>query len=349
MKVSSLITLIAALGATALLSCCTFAGYNTGTLSNVSMFTVNASQIANTNFDNSTGNGCNCVEFVNGTLTINGTSVENGTIETETASLGTAEYYAVFTLNYCEGQYLPNYRDSDASAVLTRCEKPSLAKRFDLANIIEKAIEQLGDLLNLSLDMDDLDWPNGITNAFLYVKSAGSAMVAFFVIGLLFLLISVLAGALGLFLENRFVTILLVISTVLATLSLGIGAGIATAVITTVVNGINSSGDDIGISAEQGNYFVAMIWIAVALLFLSALTATVQLCTGGSRSAGGGRRAQKMRMKQQEGYGMPMMPPRYYRGSMPYYMPMGMNDDPYMDPYSSRRNLMRDDEYDEFR
>lgn len=54
-------------------------------------------------------------------------------------------------------------------------------------------------------------------------------------------------------------------------------------------------------------------------------------------------------MKQQEVYGMPMMPPRYYRGSMPYYMPMGMNDDPYMDPYSSRRNLMRDDEYDEFR
>jgi len=40
MKVSSLITLIAALGATALLSCCTFAGYNTGTLSNVAMFTV---------------------------------------------------------------------------------------------------------------------------------------------------------------------------------------------------------------------------------------------------------------------------------------------------------------------
>jgi len=116
-----------------------------------------------------------------------------------------------------------------------------------------------------------------------------------------------------------------------------------------VVNGINASGDDIGVSADQGNYFVAMIWISVALLFLSALTATVQLCTGGSRSSGGGsRRAQKMRMKQQEMYGMPMMPPRYYRGSMPYYMPMGM-DDPYMDPYSSRRNLMRDDEYEEFR
>lgn len=142
--------------------------------------------------------------------------MENGTVETETASLGTAEYFAVFALNYCEGQYLPNYRDNDASAVLTRCEKPSLTRHFDLANIIEKAIEELGDLLNLSLNLDDLDWPSGITNAFLYVKSAGSAMVAFFVIGLLFLLISVLAGALGLFLENRFVTILLVISTVVS-------------------------------------------------------------------------------------------------------------------------------------
>jgi hypothetical protein len=101
------------------------------------------------------------------------------------------------------------------------------------------------------------------------------------------------------------------------------------------------------VSAEQGNYFVAMIWIAVALLFLSTLTATVQLCTG-PRSSGGGR-SQRMKMQQKEAYGMPMMPPRYYRGSMPYYMPMGMNEDPYMDPYASRRNLMRDDEYEEFR
>lgn len=156
------------------------------------------------------------MEFVNGTLTINGTSVQNGTVETETASLGTAEYFAVYVLNYCEGQYLPNYQARDASAVLTRCKKPSLTRRFNLAHIIEDAIEQLGDLLNISLNLKDLDWPSGITNAFLYVNSAGSAMVAFFVIGLLFLLISVLAGALGLFLENRFVTILLVISTVVS-------------------------------------------------------------------------------------------------------------------------------------
>lgn len=174
------------------------------------------SQIANTNFDNSTGNGCNCVEFVNGTLTINGTSVINGTVETETASLGISEYFAVFVMNYCEGQYLPNYRDPDASAVLTRCQKPSLGKRFDLASIVENAVRTLGDLLNLELNLRDLDWPSGITTAFLYVKSAGSALAAFFIIGILFLLISVLAGALGLFLDNRFVTILLVISSVVS-------------------------------------------------------------------------------------------------------------------------------------
>lgn len=210
-----------------------FAGYNTGTLSNVSMFTVrsahdrsqvaltwkmqvNASQIANTYFDNSTGNGCNCVEFINGTLTINGTSVENGTVDIETAALGTSEFYAVFAMNYCEGQYLPNFQDSNASPVLTRCKKPSLGKHFDLATIVEDAIENLGKLLNLSLDLDDLDWPDGITSAFLYVKSAGSALTAFLIIGLLFLLISVLAGALGLFLDNRFVTILLVVTSVVS-------------------------------------------------------------------------------------------------------------------------------------
>ena len=150
------------------------------------------------------------MEFVNGTLTINGTSVRNGSVDYDTVALGTSEYYAVYTLNYCEGRYLDN------SAVLTHCETPSLNRRFNLAIIVEDAVEKIAKDLNIDLDLKDLDWPNGVTNAFMYVKSAGAALVAFFIVGLLFLLSAVIAAFFGLFTENRFVMIFLLITSIVS-------------------------------------------------------------------------------------------------------------------------------------
>jgi len=51
-----------------------------------------------------------------------------------------------------------------------------------------------------------------------------------------------------------------------------------------VVNGINSAGEDVVASAKQGNYFIALIWSAVAILFLSTLTTTAVLCIRSNRT-----------------------------------------------------------------
>ncbi|ETI27581.1 hypothetical protein G647_00030 [Cladophialophora carrionii CBS 160.54] len=312
------------------------AGYTTSTLPTLDMFTINAAQIANTEFNNGTGNGCNCAEIVNGTLTIHGTAVINGTLSVGTAKLDVAPYYSVFTINYCQGGYLPDYADPSGSAVLTHCQKPSLSRHYDLVDIIEDSMKRTGEALGVDLSLDDLDWPQGISNAFTYVNSAGAAFIGFLLVGLASLILATLAAFLSLFRATKTTAKFLFITSVIALVALTICSVIATAIVTIVVNGINANGDDIGVSADQGNYFMAMIWIAVALLFVSTLTTTATLCIGSSRRS-------HAPLRQYEGYDMP---PMGRRKPVPYYI---YSPDPRdWDPYSSRRTLVNDGEYNQY-
>ena len=152
------------------------------------------------------------MEFVNGTLTINGTSSSDDTVEV--VYLGLAQYFAVYTMNWCEGEYLPNYQDPSASAVLTHCEKPSPSRHFNLVSVIEDAIDNVSAELNQTLSLHSLDWPNGITSAFDYVKSAANAMIAFFLIGIGSLLLSTAAGTISLFRPSKNTTVFLLITSV---------------------------------------------------------------------------------------------------------------------------------------
>ncbi|OAP58124.1 hypothetical protein AYL99_07214 [Fonsecaea erecta] len=343
MRVSPLLTLLSALAATALTFITFLGGYTSTTLPNVDLFNLNVSQIAHTNFNNGTGNGCNCVEFVNGTLTINGTAVINGTLEVSFAQLDISEYYSVYAINYCEGKYLPSYQDDNASPVILHCETPSLSRRFDLVTIMESAMKRLGDALGEDISFDDLDWPNGITSAFVYVQSAGSAMIVFYLIGLSCLILESLAAVWTLFSASRTPVKLILITSVIALLTLMITASLATAIITIVVNGVNANGEEIGVSAQQGSVFLALIWIAVALLFVSTLTTAITLCVGPGRRT-------HTRLRQQDAYDMPSvmpmpMPMMLKRRPGAYYMQTP--DSNYWDAFSSRRMLVdpRDDEY----
>ena len=93
------------------------------------------------------------------------------------------------------------------------------------------------------------------------------------------------------------------------------------------MNGINEADEDLGLSADQGDLFLGLIWSAVALCFIATLTTTIQLCvpTRDRRYPSSKRRD---RYSQQKGpYGM-------------YPMSRDQNGSHYAeDPYSSRRAL----------
>lgn len=54
-------------------------------------------------------------------------------------------------------------------------------------------------------------------------------------------------------------------------LGLGLASGIITGTMVIFVNTINSQGGDIGLSATQGNRFLAMIWAATIFMFLTVI------------------------------------------------------------------------------
>lgn len=159
------------------------------------------------------------MEFVNGILTINGSAVDDGHNTVEVVNLGLAQYFAVYTMNWCEGEFLPNVQDPNAQAVLTHCEKPSPGRHFDLVKIVEDAIDNVSAELNQTLSLHSLDWPNGITSAFAYVKSAASAMIAFFLIGIGSLLLATAAGVISLFRPTKNTTVFLFISSVVSSIT----------------------------------------------------------------------------------------------------------------------------------
>jgi hypothetical protein len=188
---------------------------------------VNVAKIANTEFDTaavSTGNGCDCWEFDNGQLTFNGTFFLNGTrvqeTSVESAKLDMKEYYAIFVVNSCEGEYLPNYTSPDASAVLTKCKNPSLSRRFNLADTIKDAINEVNDVLGQDITTEDLNWPSGITNAFLYVESAGTALVIFNIAAIFFLVLAIIFAVIGLFSDGRVVSIALFVLSIVSSMIL---------------------------------------------------------------------------------------------------------------------------------
>ena len=133
-----------------------------------------------------------------------------------TINLDIAQHYAIFTINYCEGQYLPDYHHSDASSTLTHCESPSLSRHFNIITIIEKALEDIVDQLSLDLNVDDVDWPDSISNAFQYLKSTQTVMVVFFVAGVGFGLLLSIVALLAVCISSRWVSMALFIFAVVS-------------------------------------------------------------------------------------------------------------------------------------
>lgn len=278
-------------------------------------------------------------------------------------------------MNYCGGTNL------NGSNVLTECKNPSPTHRFVLTDVVTQALEKVEKQLNESLSLDDLKWPDGISHAFTYVKQAYTAMVFFFIISLTMVLIAVIAGAVGIFSTHKFVHLVLIMATgvrttsthlrlvsanrlQLAFFSLIVSAGLSTAIDTTVVDNITADGDQVGITANSGSWFLAVSWIAVSLLFISTLSAIAEACTGGARHRPK-RRGYRRAASPGSGYMVPSvmgpspapMMPQPHPFSSPFQNPFASFAHPasawsgptmvhpgyhqYHDPYASRHSLLR--------
>lgn len=232
---------------------------------------------------------------------------------------GLSEFFSIYAINYCEGEFIPDFEDEDAK--ITSCGTPRLGRKFDIRKQVENAIDDLSDRLNMTLD-SNLDWPSDIASAFDYVDSATAAMFAFMITGVLFLFLAAIFGLISAFIDRRIVNILLVTFSILALVGLGISAAIVTTIITTVVGGINREGDEIGITADQGDHYLATTWASVALLFISTVVASLQLCT--PRQSRPAASTQRKRAERSRARGSDSEPMLGAQMAMPAVMPAPM-------------------------
>lgn len=70
----------------------------------------------------------------------------------------------------------------------------------------------------------------------------------------------------------------------IAFLSLGIASGVATALASKFTKDINKFGKPIGVSASKGKEFLALTWVATALMLLGSLLWIGECCAGRRKS-----------------------------------------------------------------
>lgn len=64
----------------------------------------------------------------------------------------------------------------------------------------------------------------------------------------------------------------------LALCSLAAAAGLSTAMINSVVDAFDAFGEEVGITAQSGEWYLGCMWSAVAMHFMSTLTVTARIC-----------------------------------------------------------------------
>lgn len=246
-------------------------------------------------------------------------------------SINLNDYFAVYLLNLCEGEYLPDGNDPYAHAILTGCHS-SFGTQFDLTKTLDDGIEDVADKLGIELSSRDIQWPQDIDDAFTFSKSAGPVLSIFFTAALLFLLATIFLSAIACFKPTRFVILsLFIVSAVspalllrskrcsdsqqLAFITLAVAAGIATSITVTVVDSINSDDDDLGLSAKRGDTVLVILWVLVAVILIAVLLLSVSICAR-PRSTSKYESLKSMNVGPPgvDSPGMrPAMPPRIYR------------------------------------
>lgn len=141
-----------------------------------------------------------------------------------------------------------------------------------------------GDLV----DLEDL-WPEELDDGIRALEVVANAMFVLYCLGAAFAFVALVAALVGVFTAGRLSASINVVVDVLAFLCVGIASAIATAVAVKATELINEKGGRVGISAQRGNKFLIITWVATALLLLASVVWCVD-CVVGRRGRRGGRK-----------------------------------------------------------
>ncbi|KAM0465717.1 hypothetical protein ACHAPV_001774 [Trichoderma viride] len=189
-------------------------------------------------------------------------------IENIAEDLGISQWYSIHIMNACQGEFGANATAAHFKLNTTNCTHSSPSNRFNLTEILNQELS-IGPL---DISLADIDWPDSIQDKISDLNSALLALFSFFVLGVGFSGLSMLACIPAFFLGDK--KIILFINTALASLAaatITLGSIVVTAASSIAANAINKAGEKITLVATKGTKFYIISWIAAIFMIITSL------------------------------------------------------------------------------
>ena len=106
------------------------------------------------------------------------------------------DFYSAHLMTFCQGDFKPDAKDPDADEDVLECSERKASFVFDPSAIIESILPD-------GISLSDLKWPDELTTAMEFLKSATRAMYFFYVVGIGMAGIAIIGAAFGVLAYER--------------------------------------------------------------------------------------------------------------------------------------------------
>ncbi|KAH0433235.1 SUR7 protein [Colletotrichum camelliae] len=189
--------------------------------------------------------------------------------------LGISHWYSLHLMDVCQGDFAPNVTAPNVWLNVSACTQPKPGPNVNLTKMLDQELS-VGPL---RLSLADLDWPDTIEDALDKVNKALLAIFVLYVLGIGFSGLAILGSFAAFFLgPAKRVTIPNFTFAILAAIVLFAGSLVTTIGAKKGAEQLNDVGEDVGLSAEAGQNFMIISWVAFAVMAASAVYWVSQCC-----------------------------------------------------------------------
>ncbi|TDZ40640.1 SUR7 family protein pun1 [Colletotrichum spinosum] len=189
--------------------------------------------------------------------------------------LGISEWYSLHLMDVCQGEFAPNVTAPNPWLNVTKCTQPRPGPNVNLTKMLDQELS-IGPM---QISLADLEWPDSLEDALDKVNKALLAIFVLYVLGIAFSGLAILGSLAAFFLGfKKRMTVTNFVFAFLAALVLFAGSLVTTIGAKEGAKQINDLGDDVRISADVGQKFMIISWVAFAVMAAAAVYWVTQFC-----------------------------------------------------------------------
>jgi hypothetical protein len=174
---------------------------------------------------------------------------------------------------------------------VTSCSNTTGLFNQDLSTVLQRELNNSG---HSNINIKDLGWPSAIDEGYRDLGVAARATFILYCIGVGLIGIATLLALISIFFNGRISALVNVAVELLAFLVIGIASAIATSLAVKGSDIVNKYGNRVGVTASQGNKWLAMTWVATGVMLIASLLWCYSCCVG--------RKSRKSVDAKREGY-----------------------------------------------